>query len=240
MYASVTHKPSSLQSREAKLRNPEDVAKYGSLLLQHYQSSLPEDECECGLWMAACGLGARSCSTVYTGPLLPCSTSSSVQVPSVDARVSRTLVRLVPSNYHVPPSACSVCFPCHPPPHTHTHTQQAVWQLHEQVAVALLECGNPAAAVTLIKAVLVKFPESIRARRLQVGGVMGYQQQIADEAAESGSRSSAQHSNTRRPCVALVPSPTANSRLDTARPSRSAALLLCYPFPPFFHSGFIL
>jgi hypothetical protein len=35
-----------VQSREAKVRNPEDVGKYGSLLLQHYRNKLDEDEGE--------------------------------------------------------------------------------------------------------------------------------------------------------------------------------------------------
>lgn len=48
----------------------------------------------------------------------------------------------------------------------------AVWLLHEQVSIALLECGNQAAALPLVKAVLIKFPqESIRARRMQVSSV---------------------------------------------------------------------
>jgi hypothetical protein len=46
----------------------------------------------------------------------------------------------------------------------------AVWQVHEQTSIALLEMGDTKAAVPLIKAVLLQFPEnSIRARRLQVG-----------------------------------------------------------------------
>lgn len=36
------------QSREARVRNPEDVSRYGSLLLQHYKHKLAEDECEQG------------------------------------------------------------------------------------------------------------------------------------------------------------------------------------------------
>jgi hypothetical protein len=48
--------------------------------------------------------------------------------------------------------------------------QLAVWQLHEQTSIALMECGSPAAALPLVKAVLLKFDDrSIRARRLQVG-----------------------------------------------------------------------
>jgi hypothetical protein len=43
-----------------------------------------------------------------------------------------------------------------------------VWLLHEQVGIALLECGALQQALPLIKAVLMKFPDSIRARRLQV------------------------------------------------------------------------
>lgn len=74
-------------SREAKVRNPEDVGKYGSLLLQHYRNKLDEDE---------------------------------------------------------------------------------AWLLHEQVSIALMECGNPAAALPFVKAVMLKFDQdSIRARRLQ-------------------------------------------------------------------------
>lgn len=45
----------------------------------------------------------------------------------------------------------------------------AVWLLHEQTAIALLELGNPSGALPLVKAVLVHFDkDSIRARRLQV------------------------------------------------------------------------
>lgn len=36
-----------MQSREARIGNAEDVAKYGLLLLKNYK--LPEDECECDL-----------------------------------------------------------------------------------------------------------------------------------------------------------------------------------------------
>jgi hypothetical protein len=45
-----------------------------------------------------------------------------------------------------------------------------VWQVHEQASIALLEMGDTKAAIPLIKAVLLQFPEnSIRARCLQVG-----------------------------------------------------------------------
>jgi hypothetical protein len=44
-----------------------------------------------------------------------------------------------------------------------------VWLVHEQVAVAALECGSVPLAAQLIKAVLQRFPEeSMRAKRLQV------------------------------------------------------------------------
>jgi hypothetical protein len=39
--------------------------------------------------------------------------------------------------------------------------------VHEQVSVALLECGDAPSALPLIKGVLLKFPGSVRARRLQ-------------------------------------------------------------------------
>jgi hypothetical protein len=35
-----------MQSREAKLKNPEDVSRYGSLLLKHHKHKLTDDECE--------------------------------------------------------------------------------------------------------------------------------------------------------------------------------------------------
>lgn len=35
-----------MQSREAKLKNPEDVSRYGSLLLKHHKHKLADDECE--------------------------------------------------------------------------------------------------------------------------------------------------------------------------------------------------
>ncbi|KAF6252017.1 hypothetical protein COO60DRAFT_1555421 [Scenedesmus sp. NREL 46B-D3] len=73
-------------SREARIRNPEEVANYGSVVLQHYRKQLAEEE---------------------------------------------------------------------------------LWLLHEQVGVALLECGALQQALPLVKAVLMKFPVSIRARRLQ-------------------------------------------------------------------------
>lgn len=44
----------------------------------------------------------------------------------------------------------------------------AVWLVHEQVAMAALDCGALAFAVDLIKAVRKKFPDSVRAKRLQV------------------------------------------------------------------------
>jgi hypothetical protein len=44
----------------------------------------------------------------------------------------------------------------------------AVWLLHEQVGIALMECGALQQALPLVKAVLIKFKGSIRARRLQV------------------------------------------------------------------------
>lgn len=34
------------------MRNPEDVATFGSLLLQHYRHKLDQDECESLLWCA--------------------------------------------------------------------------------------------------------------------------------------------------------------------------------------------
>jgi hypothetical protein len=43
----------------------------------------------------------------------------------------------------------------------------ADWTLHEQVATAALECGCQQKAAPLIKAVLAKFPDSLRAKRLQ-------------------------------------------------------------------------
>ncbi len=43
----------------------------------------------------------------------------------------------------------------------------ADWTLHEQVATAALECGCQHKAAPLVKAVLAKFPESLRAKRLQ-------------------------------------------------------------------------
>uniref|UniRef100_A0A383WLN9 ER membrane protein complex subunit 2 n=1 Tax=Tetradesmus obliquus TaxID=3088 RepID=A0A383WLN9_TETOB len=73
-------------SREARIRNPEDIANYGSLALRHYKSQLAEEE---------------------------------------------------------------------------------LWLLHEQVGIALMECGALQQALPLVKAVLLKFPGSIRARRLQ-------------------------------------------------------------------------
>lgn len=47
------------------------------------------------------------------------------------------------------------------------HNEEELWLLHEQTAVALLEAGRPELAVPLIKAVLERWPESKRARRLQ-------------------------------------------------------------------------
>lgn len=38
---------SFLQAREAKVRIPEDVGQYGSLLLKYYRSKLSPDECKC-------------------------------------------------------------------------------------------------------------------------------------------------------------------------------------------------
>ena len=62
----------------------------------------------------------------------------------------------------------------------------AVWLLHEQVGIALMECGALQQALPLVKAVLLKFPGSIRARRLQVGALSSYQQQ---QRSSSSSRS---------------------------------------------------
>lgn len=46
-----------------------------------------------------------------------------------------------------------------------------MWLLHEQVATAALEVGATGLAAELIRAVLRRFPkESMRAKRLQVGG----------------------------------------------------------------------
>jgi hypothetical protein len=53
-----------VQSREAKLRNPEDVAKYGSLLLQHYKHKLAEDEGKA----ASTPLGTLVCCCVAICP----------------------------------------------------------------------------------------------------------------------------------------------------------------------------
>jgi hypothetical protein len=45
--------PRVLQSREARIRNPEDVANYGSVVLQHYKKQLAEEECEYATALAA-------------------------------------------------------------------------------------------------------------------------------------------------------------------------------------------
>jgi hypothetical protein len=65
-----------------------------------------------------------------------------------------------------------------------------VWLLHEQVGIALMECGALQQALPLIKAVLIKFPGSIRARRLQVTAVLAHrtkqqQQQLQKERMQS-------------------------------------------------------
>ncbi|KAF8056117.1 ATPK2 [Scenedesmus sp. PABB004] len=68
----------------------------------------------------------------------------------------------------------------------HKLAEEELWLLHEQVGVALLECGRLAAALPLVKAVLLKFPDSIRARRLQgmyyeAQGQLGRAKQLYEE-----------------------------------------------------------
>jgi hypothetical protein len=53
--------------------------------------------------------------------------------------------------------------------HVRNATYPADWTLHEQVAIAALECGAHSKAAGLINSVLKQFPDSMRARRLQVG-----------------------------------------------------------------------
>jgi tetratricopeptide (TPR) repeat protein len=74
------------KSREARLKNPEDVARFGATLLKHHKGALAEEE---------------------------------------------------------------------------------RWLLHEQAAVAALEVGALPVAAGLARAVLERFPDSVRARRLQ-------------------------------------------------------------------------
>jgi hypothetical protein len=63
-------------------------------------------------------------------------------------------------------AVCCVLILCDLPPHAPHHA--AAWLLHEQVGVALLELGALADALPLVKAVLLRFPDSVRAKRLQV------------------------------------------------------------------------
>ena len=84
------------QSRDARHKNAEDVALYGSLLLKHHRGAV-----------ASGGIGGGGGG------------------------------------------------------------EEELWLLHEQTAVALLEAGLPDCAVPLIKAVLARWPDSRRARRLQ-------------------------------------------------------------------------
>jgi hypothetical protein len=46
---SLSHTPilQPLQSRETRVKNPEQVARFGTLLLQHYRGKLQEEEREC-------------------------------------------------------------------------------------------------------------------------------------------------------------------------------------------------
>ncbi len=64
--------------------------------------------------------------------------------------------------------------PCPPLPTPLHHLSQrpvplAVWAVHEQVAVAALDAHALPFAASVIRAVNRRFPDSIRARRLQVG-----------------------------------------------------------------------
>jgi hypothetical protein len=54
-----------MQSREAKLKNQEDVSRYGSLLLQHYKHKLADDECESQPALAR----RKTCQSMHTTEL---------------------------------------------------------------------------------------------------------------------------------------------------------------------------
>ena len=48
------------------------------------------------------------------------------------------------------------------------HPMHAVWLVHEQVAIAALDCSSLPFAASLIRAVARRFPTASRTRRLQV------------------------------------------------------------------------